>query len=1119
MMCFSINPKNYLIILLTMISSMALGQVTYRIALDDDKVTYHVFMKSANQYTGNPARIGSAQVTIVVPHATNKFVVGNLKGKSVTNSQTNSTTEMAWAITRVDAPNENKNGDYLSFGFNNSASPILFDIPANQDIEIFSFKNVGACTGIASLFDNTSDLFKSPNSQNTNPGNSISIAGFGFGNAYTGNVGSGVNCLNTTSDLKVTPSGASTITVGSNYSLNLAVSNIGAAASSGEYTLLTTLPAGVSYANSSGGSGWTCTSAVQANQTTTVTCKSSAVIATSQQNTVSLNVLGASSLVNNSTINMSGSISGGGDADVSNNNFTWSPTVINNAVVNLTASMNGIVSVLAGQQVSYSIDVSNIGSAASTGAYSISLTLPAGVQYNSFIGVGWSVSTSSQANGSTVLTAQSSTVINAGGNAGVLMITVTPSLSIANGSSIVFNGSVSGGGDNSPSNNNFTFNSNVINNSKPIFTVNVTGTTNVVAGNQTNITYNIQNTGTAPSSGIYFQTITLPAGLTYNSFTGNGWTVVPTALPNGTTTLAAQSSTVINAGGNATPLIINATVASTLTNNTVLSVLSTLTGGGSTGNVNGTFNITVSQAASPVLTATMTGTNPVTSGTATNLNVNLGNSGTGSTTEAITMTSTLPAGVTYNSFTGTGWSVVATPQANGTTLISATYNSTIAAGANTNPLVLNVTPTSSSSTSFTINSSVNGGGTSGSGNFTYNMQVSQATSPILTATMTGTNPTNSGTATNLNVNLSNSGNVNTSGTITMTTTLPAGIAYNSFTGNGWSVVATPQANGTTLITAKYNQNIASGANANLLVLNVTPTNSGNTNISLTINSSITGGNANTSSISYIMVVSPIQSANQKPDLTVMISGAGMLQTGSQGSYVIHVMNEGNASTNGVYSVTTIIPKGLIYISSMGTDWSCNATPQADGSTMVVCQTGNALNAGGKSGEIILKIAASSNMTTGKSFVLNAIVSGGGEIKMNNNIASVGISVYTFMNTILNYTINGNSIAINQPTNFSFIFNNSGTTSTSGIYQFHAFLPQGVTFNSVSGNGWACATTPQTNGISKLVCQSNNPLGGGQSNNFTINLTSTSSISNIINIFLNGDTTGGMQTKPIECVCN
>jgi hypothetical protein len=452
-------------------------------------------------------------------------------------------------------------------------------------------------------------------------------------------------------------------------------------------------------------------------------------------------------------------------------------------------------------------------------------------------------------------------------------------------------------------------------------------------------------------------------------------------------------------------------------------------------------------------------------------------------------------------------------------LITATYNSTIAAGANANPLVLNVTPTSSSSTSFTINSSVNGGGTSGSGNFTYNMQVSQATSPILTATMTGTNPTNSGTATNLNVNLSNSGNVNTSGTITMTTTLPAGIAYNSFTGNGWSVVATPQANGTTLITAKYNQNIASGANANLLVLNVTPTNSGNTNISLTINSSITGGNANTSSISYIMVVSPIQSANQKPDLTVMISGAGMLQTGSQGSYVIHVMNEGNASTNGVYSVTTIIPKGLIYISSMGTDWSCNATPQADGSTMVVCQTGNALNAGGKSGEIILKIAASSNMTTGKSFVLNAIVSGGGEIKMNNNIASVGISVYTFMNTILNYTINGNSIAINQPTNFSFIFNNSGTTSTSGIYQFHAFLPQGVTFNSVSGNGWACATTPQTNGISKLVCQSNNPLGGGQSNNFTINLTSTSSISNIINIFLNGDTTGGMQTKPIECVCN
>ena len=214
-------PKKILFLILLLINYCSFGQVSYKIGLDADKVTYRVFMKSVTGYSGIQAKISTAQVTIVVPHGigANQFQVNNLQGKIVGPNQ------MSWSVSRVDSPSEKTSSDYISFGYSGSGNSLLFDIIAGQEVELFNFKNTGNCLGSVDLIA-TGDLFLPPNSVNTNPGNQMTVLGFGQTNAYQSNYGGSVTCqTNTTNaDLgvsilldKTTPSVGETI----NYTFNI----------------------------------------------------------------------------------------------------------------------------------------------------------------------------------------------------------------------------------------------------------------------------------------------------------------------------------------------------------------------------------------------------------------------------------------------------------------------------------------------------------------------------------------------------------------------------------------------------------------------------------------------------------------------------------------------------------------------------------------------------------------------------------------------------------------------------------------------------------------------------------------------------------------------------------
>jgi uncharacterized repeat protein (TIGR01451 family) len=225
------------------------------------------------------------------------------------------------------------------------------------------------------------------------------------------------------------------------------------------------------------------------------------------------------------------------------------------------------------QDVTYTIQVTNIGNGASSGTITVVDPLPAGLTFKSFGGTGWSCS------GTTTQTCTNSTAVAAGGSAADLTITAT--VTAGAGTGATNDVTVSGGGETNTANDTFELISSV---SSPDLTVSKTATPGAFLQGHTAVyTITVANIGTADSSGTITVTDTLPTGLTFQSFSGTGWSC------SGTQTQTCTTSAVIAAAGTSAPLTITVNVASNaptpVTNNL------TVAGGGESNTSNDTFNL------------------------------------------------------------------------------------------------------------------------------------------------------------------------------------------------------------------------------------------------------------------------------------------------------------------------------------------------------------------------------------------------------------------------------------------------------------------------------------------------------------------------------------------------
>jgi uncharacterized repeat protein (TIGR01451 family) len=562
-----------LLILLLLGWQSALAQVTYKIDIDPSvtsTIRYRVFMTSAQSYTGTNDIISTAQVTILIPNGgtpgASVNYVANVVGRTG-KTPSNLSQQMSWNPAVAGGPTENPQLDYLSFGFSYSNNPVSFSITANQPMELFHFDYMGTCPGPVSLIESYTsspnpDPFLTPNSLGTNPGNQITVYGYGTQNAYAGNILPLAECRTAFPDLRPGIAGPANLLLGGTATYTISTSNVGAASTVGIYSTTVTLPATVSFV-SGAGAGWAFTSTVLANGSTQVVATAlNTVISAGGGKPFSLNVFVPVSAPS-ASVAIGVAVGGGSEINVSNN-ITSQPIILGAAAnADLVASIAGPAGLVAGGTGSYVVSLTNIGGAATSGAYSTTVSLPAGVTLSSGSGAGWGFTTTLLANGTTQVVATASAAIAQNGTAAFTLNVGVSGAALAITTTI--DGVVGGGGEVNTSNNTFVQNITITAAAgvKPDLTVAMTGPSLISVGVPVNYLFAVTNSASGPTTGPSILTIPLPAGVSYIGAIGNGWACALTSTPAVSCTYAA----VIPGGQSAPNLSLGVSAASPLAGN------------------------------------------------------------------------------------------------------------------------------------------------------------------------------------------------------------------------------------------------------------------------------------------------------------------------------------------------------------------------------------------------------------------------------------------------------------------------------------------------------------------------------------------------------------------------
>ena len=333
-------------------------------------------------------------------------------------------------------------------------------------------------------------------------------------------------------------------------------------------------------------------------------------------------------------------VSGGGDVNSSNNSASDPTTII--AVADLTLTKTHTGNFLQGQVgATYTLTVSNVGSGPSSGAVTVTDTVPAGLTPTAAAGTGWVCNIAAQA-----VSCTRADVLNAG--ASYPAITLTVNVAPTAPSSLTNTARVSGGGGINTANNTASDITTIAPGADLTITKSHTG--NFTQG-QTGATYTVTvtNAGVGSTSGSVTVTDNVPVGLVPTSAAGAGWTcniAAQAVICNRSDPLAPGQSypaitlavsvqpdapasvtntAVVSAGGDVNSSNNSASDPTTIIAVADLTLAKTHAGSFLQGQVGATYTLTVS------------------------------NIGGGPTSGPVTVNDTVPAGLTPTAAAGAGW--------------------------------------------------------------------------------------------------------------------------------------------------------------------------------------------------------------------------------------------------------------------------------------------------------------------------------------------------------------------------------------------------------------------------------------------------------------------------------
>jgi uncharacterized repeat protein (TIGR01451 family)/fimbrial isopeptide formation D2 family protein len=453
----------------------------------------------------------------------------------------------------------------------------------------------------------------------------------------TGTVANDPTTIITSADLSIVKSHAGPFVPGTGASYGLQVANAGPSDSAGPVTVSDTLPAGETY-GSAVGQVVTCSLAAGLAAGTPVTPVAAAPL--------TLDVTVGSGYVGTSLSNTAAVSSTTADPDATNNSSTVTGPVSPGA--HLTVLKTHVGTPVAGTDLTYQITVTDTGPSDSVGPITVTDPLPTGEAYVSAIGSGWSCSatgpdvTCSLAAGLVVDT--TSPVVS-------LVVALDPALLPGPLSNTAY---VHSGGTTDPSPGGSSTDTSTLTGSADLSIVK-SHTGDFTPGGTSSYTLQVANAGPSDAAGPVTVSDILPAGETYVSAIGTGWSCSAVG-PDVTCQLAAG----LAAGSVGLPVAaapITLTVAVDGAAYPSVSNTATVTGPTPDPDTGNNSSTDVAQvAAVDDLTILQTHTGTALAGADLTYTMTVGNLGPTADPGPVTMTDPLPTGETFVSATGTGWS-------------------------------------------------------------------------------------------------------------------------------------------------------------------------------------------------------------------------------------------------------------------------------------------------------------------------------------------------------------------------------------------------------------------------------------------------------------------------------
>ena len=866
-------------------------------------------------------------------------------------------------------------------------------------------------------------------------------------------------------DLSIEKTVGTAPVAGLNGSWVLTVTNNGPDTAAGPFTVKDTFDLqNTATVTGMSGTGWTC-------QIGTMECTRTGTLASGasfEPITVTYSVIGGGQgAVLTNTARVTGQTH---DPVPENNTDTATATVTAHADLVLSKELTG--SMVAGQQATYKLSVSNAGPSVSRGGFTVTDTIPAGTSFVSASGTYWTCGALTDSK----VTCSYGSDLRAGDKANdlslVLAVDSSTTAAVTNTATVTPVTPEAPDGEPQPTGNNTDTATATPQQVTDLGITKVLSSQDLVAGQQATYTVAVTNYGPSAARDVVV-TDQLDPRLTFVSASGSDWTC--SAVDQDVSCDYTANGGVLTAASPAVPTSFDLTVLVSASSGgaSIANTASVSTSTPETGPAPNTSTSTGPTTARADLALAKSHTDAAVAGQNLAYTLVVSNNGPSNSSLAagggsLAVTDTLPAGMSFVSASA-GWSCTTAGQ-----LVACNYPGSLAPGGSIS-LVMTVAIAADVQGQLSNTAYVTGDGTvpdpdPANNHSTDPTTVLRESALSLVKTLDTPAPVVAGTTAQFTLQAANAGPGNAE-SVTVRDTLPQYLTFVSASGAGWSC----EAHGQDVLCER--PTAALGAQPPITVLAAVdpavPVSPANGVLTVQNVAELTSGTPSTVTNPAPVDVPIIASADL--ELTKAPSAA-VVEAGTTMDWTLAVSNNGPSTATGPLTVTDTLPAGQSFVSAAGTGWICTpgAAPTGhDPQQSISCTYAGSLASGESAEPLVLTVMVAADAAEADMVNTAVVSSPTPDPVPANNTGTATVSVDRVLSLGIAKSHVGNG-TVGEVKDFRLTVTNTGTSDVQDL-QVTDVLPDGLTFESATGNGWTCTEAGGT-----ISCDHPGTLAPGES---------------------------------------